>query len=40
LIIVIYTIFALGISGVGDLSTTKDGGRTAVVDVFHERGLT
>ena len=40
LIIAIYTIFSLGLSGVGDLSTTKDGGRTAVVDVFAERGYT
>jgi basic amino acid/polyamine antiporter, APA family len=40
LIIAIYTIFALGISGVGDLSTTKEGGKTAVVDVFAERGYT
>jgi APA family basic amino acid/polyamine antiporter len=38
LIIGIYTIFALALSGVGNLSTTKDGGKTAVVDVFHERG--
>ena len=38
LIIAIYTIFAAGLCGVGDLEATKDGGRTAVVDVFDERG--
>ena len=40
LIIAIYTIFAAGLCGVGDLAATKDGGRTAVVDVFDERGYT
>ena len=40
MIITIYTIFGLAISGVGDLSATKDGGKTAVVDVFHQRGYT
>lgn len=39
LIIILFTLFATFVSGVGDLSRTRNNGDTAVVDVFEARGL-